>query len=168
VFEDLGTHRRIAVTGPQRSGTTIAARMIAHDTGFTFVDETQFGVHDPAGLRAALDADGVVVQCPSMLRHLVDEPVPGVLVVLMRRRLDEIHASEDRINWESALRGNSKELAVFGLTEGDSARLKYEYWDSHDRPFPNREVDYDSLPAHPLFVPAGLRSEFAPKQTTVR
>ncbi len=150
MFEHLAEHSRIVVTGPQRSGTTIAARMIADDTGHRFVDEEEFGIDNVDQWRALLAEERVVVHCPHMLKRILDEAPSSVFVVLMRRPLGEIRASADRFGWYSADWGNGRELAQFGVTEGDSALLKYEYWDSNDKAFPHLEVPYSSLEGHPL------------------
>jgi hypothetical protein len=115
-----------------------------------------------------LGGENVAVQCPHMLRAIVDDPPPGLFVVLMRRPLADIHASERRILWQEKYRGNTTELRVFGLTEGDSAQVKYDYWDSHEKSFPYVEVQYGSLQDHPLHVPAELRKRFHGKQTAVQ
>ncbi len=168
LFAHFSSHRRILVTGPQRSGTTIASRMIARDTGFRCIDESEFGVYDVSAWRRFLQLDGVVVQCPHMFKRIVDEPRTDVLVVLMRRDLAHIHDSEERIGWEQNYRGNSAELAAFGLTEGDSARLKYQYWEENPKPPSFVELPYDTLARHPLFVPAARRRSFGRKDTTPR
>jgi hypothetical protein len=100
----MTAHSRIVVTGPQRSGTTIAARMIANDTGHRYVDEVDFGVYDVEAWRRTLEDECVVVQCPHMLKTILDAPPPDVYVVLMRRDINEIHASEERIGWEKRLK----------------------------------------------------------------
>ena len=41
VFEYLLHYHYVIVTGPQRSGTRIGAKMIAYDTGYTYVDEAE-------------------------------------------------------------------------------------------------------------------------------
>jgi hypothetical protein len=168
LFEHLAKYRRIAVTGPQRSGTTIAGKMIAEDTGFRYVDERDYAGYDVARWRQFLAEDGAVVQCPTMLKDLLDDPPPNVFVVLMRRPLSEIQASADRINWESRLKGNTTELRKFGLTEGDSARVKYQYWNEHPKRFAYLELPYDRLVSHPLYLEKELRARFQPKQTVVR
>jgi hypothetical protein len=166
MFEHLSSYDRIVVTGPQRSGTTIAGRMIAADTGHRYVDEGEFGVYDSVRWREILTGHRIVVQCPHMLKVIVDDPPPGVLVVLMRRDLADIHASERRIRWEEDLRGNTRELESFGLSQGDSARLKYDYWDTHPRPACHLEVAYDSLRTHPAYVAPEQRASFGRKQTS--
>ncbi len=164
-FAHLARFPRIAVTGPQRSGTTIAAKMIAQDTGHRLVDEFDFGVFDKERWLAALREPNVVVQCPHMLRELVDQGLSDVLVVLLRRDLAAIHASEERIGFEEHFSGNTIELATFGLITGDAARLKYEYWDSHPKPPLHVEIEFEDLSDHPLFIAAPFRAGFGPKQT---
>ena len=99
MFEYLSRHRKIVVTGPQRSGTRIASKMIAADTGHAFVDERAFRTHDVALWRQILTRDKLVVQSPGMFKEVLDDPPPDIFVVVMRRPLDSIHASEDRIEW---------------------------------------------------------------------
>jgi hypothetical protein len=164
VFEHLSEYSRIAVTGPQRSGTTVAAKMIAADTGHRFVDEFEFAITDVEAWRRLVAMDGVVVQCPHMLKRIVDQPPTDVLVVLMRRPIEEIHASASRIGWYSDW-GNETELEEFGVGEGDSALLKYEYWDSHEKHFPHLELPYSSLQPHPMYRAPELRKDFGAKQT---
>jgi hypothetical protein len=167
VFEALRRHRRIAVTGPQRSGTTIAAKMIAADTGYRCFDELDYGVFDTDRWRGLMSVDGAVVQCPHMLKDIVDDPPPDIFVVLMRRDLPAIHASAVRIGWRDHPWGNVAELWKFGLREGDSASVKYEYWEGSPKSFPYVELPYDLLRRHPLFVSDELRRRFRPKQTAV-
>jgi hypothetical protein len=165
MFEELAVHNKIVVTGPQRSGTRIGAQMIAHDTGHRFVDEAEFLIKDSDLFREFLQNDGVVLQAPHMLKDVVDDPPPGIFIVLMRRHLDQIHASAARIGWTENFGGNTTELKKFGLTEGDSAAVKYAYWDSHDKSVPFLEVPYESLQAHPLYVADEQRKTFGHWQT---
>jgi hypothetical protein len=167
MFEHLAIHKRIVVTGPQRSGTRIGAKMIAADTGHQFVDEAEFLIKDGDLFREFLLRDDVVVQAPHMLKDVVDDPPPGIFIVLMRRDLDQIHASAARIGWTENFSGNTKELKKFGLTEGDSAAVKYDYWDTHDKSVPFLEVAYESLRDHPLYVPDEQRQSFGHWQTQV-
>jgi hypothetical protein len=165
LFEQLAEERRIVVTGPQRSGTRIAARMIAADTGHRFVDEEEFDFVDDQAWRTVLQDDGIVVQCPAMLKPIVDRSDPDLFVVLMRRSLDAIHASQDRIEWAEY---EIYELVRFGLREGDSAAIKYQYWDSHPRPPKHLELDYADLAGHPAFIAQSERAGFGPHETEIQ
>lgn len=171
MFEFLkGETSRILVTGPQRSGTTIAAKIIAADTGLRFVDETEFGTQSPPDWKKYVFAhDDIVVQCPTMFRYCAEGNVPdGALVVLVRRELEKIHESEDRINW----RDEWERVELNRLTgllpdraTGDVAAWKYWLWDGGLHPDFYMEIEYESLATHSLFVPTELRANFAPKQT---
>jgi hypothetical protein len=43
--------------------------------------------------------------------------------------------------------------------------VKYDYWERSRKSEDFVEIHYDSLRAHPLYVPANLRADFHPKQT---
>jgi hypothetical protein len=139
--------------------------MIAEDTGHRFIDELSFDVFDEQRWREALQAERVVVQAPTMFKEVVDNPPPGIFVVLMRRDLKKIRASARRIGWYKNPRGNALELSRFGLTRGDSARVKYDYWASHEKTVPFLELEYESLRQHPYFIPDDQRRNFGMFQT---
>lgn len=168
MFEILRAYPRIVVTGPQRSGTTICSRMIAHDTGHRLCDEQDWGVHDPAALLHELRQEPVVAHCPTLFKWIVDRPSPDVLVVVVRRDLESIYASQRRIDWQF----EAMELRQFGLhpvydngCRPRAAAVKYAYWDWGTRPPIYVEVNYDDLRTHTLWVDPGDRERFAPKQT---
>jgi hypothetical protein len=166
LFEDLAVYPRIVVTGPQRSGTRIAARMIAEDTGYLFVDERAFGFSDEQSWREILKAKQIVVHAPGMLKDVVDNPPSEVFIVLMRRDLAKIHESERRVGWDRDRTGGpAKQLSKFGLTSGDPAQVKYDYWESHEKTVPFLELEYESLREHPLFIPDDQRRDFTISQT---
>ena len=83
--------------------------------------------------------------------------------MLMRRDLSQIHASAERIDWADS--AATAELRKLGLTEGDSAALKYAYWDAHNKDVPYLELKCECLHAHPMFVPAERQRGSAPLQT---
>lgn len=162
MFEHLGYWPRIVVTGPQRSGTTIAATMIAADLDYRAVDEGEWGTYDELALRRLLCETRIVVQAPHPLRALCDHPPPATLIVCMIRPLAEIHASEHRIGWRE--RYGHEELLPFRAVEGDPATIKYAYWAAH-RPACSDEVLYADLAAHRLWVDAQDRTGWHAKQT---
>jgi LPS sulfotransferase NodH len=134
MFEDLVVHSRIVVIGPQFSGTDVAARMIAHDTGHRYIDESLFGANDRRRFMDIMNDERIVVQCPEMMKLLLDEAVPGVFVVLLKRDTQEIATGP------------------VGVTPYESARITYEYWSSHTKPAQYFELPYVSLARHPLFA----------------
>lgn len=169
MFEHLKGFDVILVSGPQRSGTTICARMIAQDTGHSLVDESEYQWHDEAHWRQIVqDGEGIVVHCPAMC-HLVHEfgDDERVVVVLMRRDVRAIIASQERISWTE--REEPRELAKYGADYGPIALVKYEHWDQVQRdriPEEQRfEVEYEDLEAHPLWIPREKRVNFGHRQT---
>lgn len=163
MFEHLTKYRVIIVTGPQRSGTTICAKMIAHDTGKRFVAEEAFGVHSREHWESlVLHSDDAVIQCPTMCAYVGNVLADDVLVVMVHRSLVEIHESEKRIGWREHLR----ELERYGLSEGDPAAVKYAAWDRQRKQIPHTlDVAYHDLATHPLWVPKEQRAGFGHRQT---
>lgn len=121
VLEADGRHR-IIVTGPQRSGTRIAAKILAHELGYTYVDEDAIGVDNEQafwqlllpGQTAERDEPGNwVLQAPGLshmvhrLPYLVAEAAATAptgrpedyAVVWMLRDEIAIVKSELRIGW---------------------------------------------------------------------
>ena len=160
-FSHLRRFKRVIVTGPHRSGTTIAMEMIARDTGFEAVREEQFKYYRSDMLQGLLEREGVVVQCPALFDQMPQLSMQDTAIVLMRRPLDEIEASRDRMyapgtgRQMSGEEQNQAQLARLGHTQGDSARLKYALWDSWlaNKQLHNPvEIQYADLADHPLWV----------------
>lgn len=174
MFEDLAQYDCILVSGPQRSGTTIAAKMIATDTGHRYVGEDEYGVYSEEAFVDLLATEHhIVVQCPTM-SHIIHEVAnTNILVVMMMRDLTDIAASEKRVGWTV---GPYPELYKFGMSRrqavsfrrrgGQVAVLKYERWKGQREQIPHYlELEYESLVAHPLWVPKEQRMSFGPRQT---
>jgi len=107
MFKYLTKYNHILVTGPQRSGTTIAAKMIAKDTRHKYIKElARFG----------------------MSRH---------------------------------------QAKSFRMRGGRVCDLKYKRWREEQRDkIPHYiELEYESLSAHPMWVPKERRVNFGGKQT---
>jgi hypothetical protein len=175
MFADLCYYDKVLVTGPQRSGTRIAAKMIARDSGHAYVDESEFLTRDEEAFAALLaERSGIVVQCPAMCWRIEEYTDGDMLVVLMVRDLDDIAASEKRIGWKG---GIYAELERYGWTShaavsfrrgrGSVAAVKYAHWMTRQRRQIEHhlELDYESLAAHPLWVPKERRAGFAVDQT---
>lgn len=169
MFEHLSGFGVILVTGPQRSGTTICAKMIASDTGHRYVDEAEYDVHDvDKWWKIVLAGRRIVVQCPAMC-HLVHKfgGCDDVLIVLMRRDANDIRGSQERIGWIAAGE-DAREVAKYRAKSGPSAMVKYLYWDTHQRERIQHklEVDYEGLRAHPMWVSKNGRVGWHVRQTS--
>jgi len=151
MYESLKEFSNIIVSGPQRSGTRIAAKIIAADTDKEYVDEKYINFHDFRLLEWYLDKGNTVVQCPGLshLLHLIS--VPSTLVLMVTRPINEILASESR-SWSEKSR--EIELIKYGYTGGIISEIKYDFWFKYQkqRLMNAREVKYHNLEQHPLFI----------------
>ncbi|MFL6203068.1 MAG: hypothetical protein ACJ76J_28200 [Thermoanaerobaculia bacterium] len=169
LLERLRGYRAVLVVGPQRAGTTIAARMLAGGLGTDFLDERD--VDGDLGqrideLRHRKTAS--VVQCPGWTWTCHELGGRGIGVVLLRRAIEEVIDSQERIRWTR--RCQPQELRRYGLLSGAIAEVKYRAWDEHQRralgPHAH-ELAYTALAEHPLWLDSGLRKGFHPKQTSL-
>jgi len=161
LFEGLKQFDRIYVTGPQRAGTTICSQMIAHDTGYQYVDELSFGAENYELFDRLKNKKHCVIHCPGFC-HLIHEYTnDDTLIVLVRRPIEEIVRSQKRATW----RGECNELEKYGLTKGVMSMIKYKHFDKHQRHLIKhlREVDYHSLEPHPMWC--DNRGQFTKRQT---
>ena len=105
MFEHLSKFKKIVVVGSQRSGTTIAAKMIADDLKYEYVDESWFHVKDALafknvilkGIWANPRIEQMVIQAPALttqIHNLVDDEV---LVIFMVRDKNDILKSKKKI-----------------------------------------------------------------------
>jgi len=159
-FHELKKYGHIFVTGPHRSGTTICARMIAHDTGHDLVLEDEFRCTNRSQFSAFLHSDygPRVMQCPFLsneihdLEYLYDIDMSKVLVVFMHRYRKDIIDSEDNapVDFESIGRGQKR--AYHEVRNIHPSDIKYDAWEDQCRVIPNAlDVGYESLKSHPLW-----------------
>jgi len=161
IFADLVAHPVILVTGFHRSGTTIAAKMIAHDTGHDFVREEEFNFTNVEAFECMIEADygPKVIQCPFMacrIHHYTD-----CFVVWMVRPIEEIKASISQMQTPAGeqLFGHgwlAREMAAYH-TERDLFEVKQENWELQRERVQHLELPYHSLVNHPLWVPKEQR-----------
>lgn len=166
MFEYLKDFHAIVVTGPQRSGTRIASKMISEDTGKHHIDERHIYIDSLYRFRDAVFSGGVI-QAPALCRfcHVFGNN-DQYAVVMMRRPIEDIIASQERINWTR--QWEPLELAYYNVEQGPIARVKYEFWQEQKQAINHWfEVEYESLRDHRLWVPKQERLEFASHQTRV-
>jgi hypothetical protein len=141
----------IIVTGPQRSGTTIAAHIIAEQTGGVFVDELDYCLPLP---------DKAVVQAPFLLKAVVELSflLPTAKFAFMYRNPMDIVASMERVEWYGDYCDDPNFYTSY-------VKHCYEYIDLLKRTLqPDRwfDIQYESLSTHPMFV--NDRTGFTVKQ----
>lgn len=183
MFEHLAEYRAILVSGPQRSGTRIAAKMIAADTGHRYIDEREFRTYSRQAFCYIVDTfNEIVVHCPSMSHVLHRVSEADTLAVFMIRDLADIRASEVRVNWRIGVyqelynygfrdrEGRPNELAAIRYRRhgGEIAPLKYARWWAVQRERCQNwlELKYESLAGHPLWVDKEDRADFLGEQTS--
>lgn len=135
MFGHLRDFRKIIVTGPHRSGTTIAAEMIAADTEKPCIREEAFRERNI--IKAARFREGVI-QGPYLLPWtpvLADEQTA---VVYVRRDGEAIDASVARLKVSKPYFHWSQGWALWGKIE---ALLPYA-----------ETIEYQALRGHPLWV----------------
>jgi hypothetical protein len=103
----------------------------------------------------------VVVQCPALFDLMPELSDPHTAIVLMRRPLEELAQSRDRMfdphsaHQLSGEEQNTAQLERLGASTGDAAALKYDCWDrwvKEGRIHHPIEIDYHSLSEHPMWV----------------
>ena len=161
MFGELKRYDVIIVTGPQRSGTRIAANMIAYDTGHELIDERQIAVDSLYRLAAAKAREGVVIQCPALCGFIHNFADPDTLICMMMRPISEIIASQKRIDWKF----EPLEQIYFQNFDTPIAEQKYNQWNWQKTIIKNYlEIDYHSLDIHPLWKPKEERKNFGDTQ----
>ena len=156
--------RRVLVTGPARSGTTITAKILAHELNFTYVDEKRIKWDNFDKLFTLYTTEkDFVLQAPAISAYC--HMMPGV-VVFMRRPTEEIMKSEKRIGFTP--KNNLLGLKKYFRDTGFISEVKYEIWDKWQKNRPNMlEVDYNSIKDHSFYLPDNVRKSFKPKQTEI-
>jgi hypothetical protein len=162
MFGHLKKYRVILVTGPHRSGTTIAARMIAADTGHDFVIEDEIGFAKIEWLAAFIHSQygPLVIQCPFLcnnihqLKAACDIDYAETCVVMMHRFRKDIEASEEkakRVNFVAL--GEKQKRAIGDRSALHVSDVKYDHWEHQRRLIPNvLDLGYTSLSDHPMWV----------------
>ena len=139
------------VTGPQRSGTTIAAHILSCELNLQYIDEFDVDFNNLP--------DDCVVQAPFALKHIVELAFryPTLHFVYIIREPDEIIASMERIQWFKAYIDDPQFYSTY-ITQ---CRLM---WTAYKSLLPERwtELNYSSFESHPLFVKD--RDSFTVKQ----
>jgi hypothetical protein len=154
---------RIVVTGPQRSGTTISMQILAHDLGYEAVREEEIDVDNLQKFFRLLDKkERFVLQAPGLCSFAHALPCT---VVLVRRKIEQVIHSQQRIGWGE----ENYELNKYFTTLGPIGCVKYYAWNVYqkrrldDRAY---ELEYESLRGHALWKDEADRRSFDARQTS--
>ena len=189
MINEYKKYSKIIICGPQRSGTTFACRALASQLGYEALYEELFNTYDEElFLDLVRSKDKFVLQAPGMT-HLVHtiNSFEESLILLMRRNLKDIVASQNRISWNK-----SKKIAQ-GVTISEEmiekvkyastfssalhnipldkgiAEIKYYVWDTIQKSLiaHSSELNYSELKRMfpKLWVAKNQRTNFHPRQT---
>jgi len=157
-------YRMVVVSGCQRSGTHIMAKILAHELGWQYITDEDYDVSDFNGW-ANLILTGVhmAAQCPHMT-HLLHETPDDVLVVWMHRPIEELIVSFARVNPGHISASQPYQMLFYSqLPEVGTGRqigagwikVREQYWNMVQRPMLGRRgvtFNYHDLEEHRLFV----------------
>ena len=141
----------IFVIGPQRAGSTLAARIIERQTGRTFIDELDYSINVP---------DNSVIQAPFLLKAVLELSFyhPTAQFAFMYRNKQDIIKSMERIEWCKDYTDDPNFYSAY-------IDHCYTYIDQLKNELPQErwfDIQYESLVHNPLFVKD--RSNFTVKQ----
>lgn len=170
-LKGLGIYNKILVTGPQRSGTTIASQIIAAEVSKRCIDERDYGYHDPIAFRSFVESEeSLVIQCPNFAHIIERFASESICVVFMHRDPRAIIASQKRVDWKSAsyqrrLYRGKVPYVINWLTP--ICVIKILYWHLHQKFHVIHSIDlaYEDLSQHRLWIDSHRRQAFAAKQT---
>ncbi len=185
IVKGFKQYHRVVVTGPQRSGTQIASKIIADILDWEQVGEQKLCrkgfEHDERYFNWVSNPErqSTVLQCPRISHacHLTPKPT---LVVFMMRDVGEILASDKNRMDKGFTRRSAKTFmtapchSVFETKRNqysnlfynrkpisieETPQVVYDIWNSHQKTFDFNyyELDYNLLEQHPLWLPLEVR-----------
>jgi hypothetical protein len=160
----LKNHSKILVTGPPRSGTTIAAMIIANVLKYKFIDESWYNGSNQELFAWFLNHKrNLVIQNTAFFRdiHLLN-----LNIVLVRRNRDDIidsfknsekffsHSIEGMFD---GFNDDAKNVILthFGHKSGCIPDILYKHFEKHNKDY--YEINYDCLRKHELFIKKEVR-----------
>ena len=162
----LKKYDNVIVTGPQRSGTRITAKIISDICGFEYVDEVRISVANTKIIKQLLvEKKGCVFQAPGMSSYSVELSKGNVVIVFVFRDVQDIIKSQERIHW--MCEGAEKDL--YPKMDGCISEMKYKYFiEKQERKIEHSfRIRYDDLAGHRFFLKKDKRSNFLWDQTGV-
>jgi len=172
-LEILKNHKKIIVTGPQRAGTTIAAKTLAKRLNLEFIDEEEIRVSNKKLFDQIInERNNFTLQCPGMPCniHSIGNR-EDVFVIFMIRDVYDILLSQYRINWNYDQLESKKYInAGFDVNINiPSSIIKYHIWNQYqkDKIKNKMELWYECLKTDDMWVDKKDRINFSPKQTFV-
>ncbi len=165
MFEYLKGYRCIFVSGMQRSGTTICARMIQWDLKISTcywagvkTDRIERYFNNPNYLFTKYNP--LLLHSPGPSHCIHEYTAEDVAIIWMKREVEDVMASAKKVPWNPTRRAFSaygiKTGSVLGIENKVKAlyHAKQNYWEKTQK-FQIKnwyEVEYESLAEHPLWL----------------
>jgi len=156
---------KIVIIGPEFSGTTISAWIIAKALKFEFISESFFKRLDCVDFRKKVKTrKDCVCQCPSLTSFAAAIP-SDIFIVVIKRDLSDILMEQRRagFSYSEAEKRMFGDHHLFNM-ENPLAHVKYEFvsWIARDRKI--ETVDFTSLEGHKLYIDHAGRRNLKPGQ----
>jgi hypothetical protein len=179
VIESLQLFDCIIVSGPQRSGTTVTAKMLSMDLNMLLHDESEFGVNNLSFVNKAIGGNiNRCFQAPGMTHclHLLENSNgSNACVVWMDRPTAEIEESQERIGWKEqgypdkqlSLYSTAPHAANSEIVEiSEIKKWHWRNWQKEAMRLTFFEMQYgcDYHKQHEIWCDKEQRVDFLPKQ----
>lgn len=157
VVEQCKQYEVIVVTGPQRSGTTIKARVLSKELDYTYIDEEEFSSGDLEQFKnIVLGNKNCVIHAPAMTSICDELDNKRVFVVYSKRKIIDVVNSQKRINWKGEKferrRYKNKFKEYKTIEHKKISEIKTHIWETHQKQKCNTsDLWYDDIKYHPLF-----------------
>ena len=172
----LMKYRAVVVSGCQRSGTHIMAKIIGAELGWRYLTDNDYDVDNFNGwAKAVLGGHHIAIQCPHMT-HILHLVPPDVAVVYMLRPASEITESFMRVNPGTVQASQAYQMLFYSTmpgVDGDQDDIKWirvrdMYWQGYQSVVLNGRgfsFQYHDLEEHPMFYKKHQRKGWTMNQT---
>lgn len=169
----------IVVSGPQRSGTTIAAQCIGKDLSLPVIDEYDFGISDFQHALSILKEGPCIAQAPALSHQIhLFHSLERTAIIWMHRSPRDVFRSELAKGWRHSndnlqnsghnieTRKYHDEFLIHNASI-DSYYMKHDIWARYQYPLSrhNFNLSYSSLSKHPLYISPSNRNWTSLKAT---
>jgi hypothetical protein len=165
----LKKYKKIIVTGPPRSGTTISGLILAHELNYKFIDESWYDANNPKKFMFLFGLPRkMVIQTTAFLKDL--HKVDFECIVLIKRPIKDILESfENSLNFTMEFSTSNGIMSCFGKKEqqiilnhyghksGCIPEIIYNHFEKHNKNY--YYLNYNSLTGHELFIKKEVRRQ---------
>lgn len=158
--------KKVLIIGSQRSGTTIAGKIISSELNYEYIDEGEINVDDLLLFyKTYFEKESFVMQAPG-LTYISHKLPKDIFFIYMNRDFKDIEKSANRISWIE----DKYEAGKYFLETDKSWEIKKQIWDKWQKDLLQdryAELNYESLEIHPLWIKKESRENFSFKQTEI-